>query len=298
MLGKNLFTIFSSIVLKLKIITSKLIARILPKKSISTAYKGSYSGHDGQIFSLAVINSEQIATAGFDKVIKVWNLKNEECFLELCGHQDIIWDLKAGFDGKYIFSASDGKEIQIWKISEGKCKRTLTAHKAPVTSLCVVSSRKLLGSGSKEGALLVWDLEENKVKHELDGHTSKVGGLIKNLRASEGQITSLSVFANGQRILLGNSNGELKVWELELAKQITSIPAHKKGVWAASVSSGGVLVASDGDDKAFKIWDLKTASLLKQVEENDSGIRCLEFLDETSVLYCDLNPEKYKFSKW
>lgn len=297
------------------------------KSGGSPIEKRSYSAHEGQIFSLAVINSDQIATAGCDKVIKLWDLKNGECFLELSGHRDVIWDLKAGFDGKYIFSGSEDKEIKVWRISEGKCKTTLKGHKASVISLCVLPARKMLVSGSREGGLLAWDLKERKVKYEFGGNnrairvikplgkdniitgsdegdlgvwTLKTGELLKYLRVSEGKITCLSIFANEQRVLVGDSRGELTVFELESEQQMVEVirvTAHKKGVWAAAVSPDGTLIASGGEDKAFRIWELRSANLLKQVEENDSSIRCLEFLDASAVLYCDNNPKKYIFSK-
>lgn len=284
--------------------------------------KGSYSSPEGQILSLAVINAEQIATAGFDKVIKVWNLKTGECSLELAGHYDAILDLKAGFEGKYLFSASEDMDIRVWNIEQQKCKKVMSAHKAPVTSLCIISGKKMMVSGSKEGALLVWDLNNKKVKFELEGHDSsinairyahrdqvitaaddgnlrvwnvKVGGLIKTIHVSDESLTSLSVFGRGQRVVAGDTAGKLNVWDIEQGKQIMSIRAHKKSVWAASISEDGTLIASGGGDKTFKLWDLSTGALLKQVEENESAVQCVEFLDTTSVLYCDVNPKKYKF---
>ena len=295
-------------------------------KSGSSTYKKSYTGHEGQIYSLVVINSEQIATAGDDKVIKLWNLKTSECSMELSGHQSTIWDLKAGFEGRYVFSASEDKDIRVWKILEGECRKTLTGHKAPVTSLGLLESKRLLVSGSKEGAVLVWDLEEKKVKYEMNGHGCaitaiepfkvdnvltaaedgymkfwdiKARALIKTFEISEGKITSLCAFTNGMsKVLAGDSNGELKVWDLETGKQVASIKAHTNSVCAVSVSNDGTLVASGGADKALKIWDLKTCSLLKQIGENDSSVRCVQFIDKSSVLYCDTNPKKYKFSSY
>lgn len=294
-------------------------------KAGSVQQKGSYSGHEGQIFSLAVINSEQIATAGADKLIKLWDLRNGECFLELKGHQDTVWDLKSGFDGKYLFSASEDKDIKIWRVSDGKCKKTMTGHKTGAMTLCVLPAKKLMMSGSKEGGVIIWDLGEKKIKREIEAHVSTVravrylgrnhfataaddgwlkvwdaksGELIKALQASEGQVTCMSVFDKGRRVLLGDSVGDLKIWDVEGGKQIAKITAHHKGVLSAAMSADGQLIASGGGDAAFRLWDLHSAALLKQIEGNDSAIHCLEFLDELSVMYCDLNPKKYKFSKW
>lgn len=280
---------------------------------------------DRLIYCLAVINADLIATAGAEMTIKLWDLKKGDCLKELTGHQDTIWDLQAGFDGKYLFSASEDKSIKVWKTTDEKCKKTLTAHKSPVLSLCVLSDRKLMASGSKDGVLLLWDLPDKKVKQELVAHSKAIrgikflrkdqivsgsddgsykiwdintGNLIKTTRASQGNIMSIRVFGKGQRILTGDSVGDLKIWDTEHGTLVTKISAHKKGVLTTAVSQDGELLASGGGDKAFKIWDIGTVCLLKQVEENDSSIHCLEFLDQSSVLYCDLNPKRYKFSKW
>ena len=79
-----------------------------------------------------------LASASWDKTIKLWDLSNCNCVTTLAGHSDCVWGLTSyKIDGNlYFASASDDKTIKIWSNvgrTNYKCLKTLVdAHNRDV----------------------------------------------------------------------------------------------------------------------------------------------------------------------
>ena len=81
-------------------------------------------------------NGEFIATAGRDKVIKIWDNRGT-CHKTLIGHDNWIKAIVFHPGGKYLLSVSEDKTIRCWDLSqEGKCVKVIAdAHDHFVTDI-------------------------------------------------------------------------------------------------------------------------------------------------------------------
>jgi platelet-activating factor acetylhydrolase IB subunit alpha len=69
--------------------------------------------------------AEFMATAGRDKIIKLWDSRGN-CLKTLVGHDNWIRGLVFHPGGKYLLSVADDKSLRAWDLSqEGKCVKTL-----------------------------------------------------------------------------------------------------------------------------------------------------------------------------
>ena len=74
-------------------------------------------GHQKAVRYICQINDNYIASASFDKTIKIWNLKNikkQACEQTLFGHNDFVTGIILHSSGKLI-SCSNDKTIKIWE---------------------------------------------------------------------------------------------------------------------------------------------------------------------------------------
>lgn len=286
--------------------------------------KGNSSQEDAGICALVALKDNLIATAGKDSKIKLWDLSSGECEGELLGHEGTVWDLKAAFDNQYIFSAGADSTIRAWRISDKKQKMILKGHTAAVYAIEVEESSKTLISGDHNGVLYLWDLKEGKTPRQLAGHSKAIlsikklnenrfitgsedqeikvwdlstGEKLKSLIGHEGRIYDLSVFKGGNRFASCDSEGMILIWDAEKGVITEKFKAHDKGVRSLAVNENGTLIATGGYDRVFRVWDVESLCLLKENANNDAVIRCIRFLDDTAVLYCDNNVKNYKSSK-
>ena len=73
-------------------------------------------GHSKVVRYICQINDNYIASASFDKTIKIWNIKNtkkQACEQTLFGHNDFVTGIILHSSGKLI-SCSNDKTIKIW----------------------------------------------------------------------------------------------------------------------------------------------------------------------------------------
>lgn len=79
-----------------------------------------------------VINSDTLASASYDKTIKLWNLSNGTLIRTLTGHTNgvnALTDLTVGSIG-HLVSASSDKTMNVWDATSGKVVLTISATQA------------------------------------------------------------------------------------------------------------------------------------------------------------------------
>merc|ERR1711974_448283 len=176
----------------------------------------SLEGHTGSISSLAIIRSASssfstsssssssssapspiIASASFDKTIKLWNLYTGECVGTLEGHTDFVTCVRAVGD-RTLVSASNDKTVKVWDLERRECVRTLTGHTEWVNAVAVEPNGHVVVSLSKDRTIKVWHLPTGELLRELKGH--------------QASIQCLELLPNG--ILSASDDAAIKLWTM------------------------------------------------------------------------------------
>ena len=127
-------------------------------------------GHQ-QLINHIVYSSDgrYIASASFDKKIKLWNGHNGEFLYTLTGHVGPVYQIVWSYDSRYLVSASKDSTAKLWDIgalsspstSVGKvlktsAKETLPGHADEVYALdwCPISGA--VATGSKDRTIKIW----------------------------------------------------------------------------------------------------------------------------------------------
>lgn len=83
-------------------------------------------GHRGGVNSVIFSHdSARLASASYDKTIKVWNASTGECIQTLEGHSNVVNSVVFSHDSTRLASASDDRTIKVWNASTGECLQTL-----------------------------------------------------------------------------------------------------------------------------------------------------------------------------
>jgi platelet-activating factor acetylhydrolase IB subunit alpha len=101
---------------------------------------------------------EFVASAGRDKVIRIWDLWNNSCLMVIRGHDNWVKTVVFHPSGKYIISCSDDKSIRVWDLGSGaSVKKLLDAHSHFILTIAINPRYPLIASGSVDKSIKIWD---------------------------------------------------------------------------------------------------------------------------------------------
>jgi eukaryotic-like serine/threonine-protein kinase len=78
-------------------------------------------GHDGAIDKTCFSRDGQhLATAGDDRIIRIWDVKSGKLHHTLSGHQSTIWSLDYSPSGQTLISGDQDGHVKMWQVETGK----------------------------------------------------------------------------------------------------------------------------------------------------------------------------------
>jgi WD40 repeat protein len=164
------------------------------------------------------------------------------------GNQIHVYDAGAG---TYIRTPVDPK------LEDENKKPVKAAHLTIVEALAYSPDGKFLAS-SAFGEVVLWDAATGALKHKLTGFAERV--------------VALSFSPDSKFLATGGGapteDGEVKVFEVESAKQILEIKkdGHSDTVFGVSFAPDGKKLATCGADKFVKVFEIPSGKLLKSFE--------------------------------
>ncbi|KAL0491751.1 WD repeat-containing protein [Acrasis kona] len=139
------------------------------------------------------------------------------------------------------------------------------------TLLCFGPSMQYLAACMFDGTLTVWDIS-------VQG-----GKIIKQFKNDEGHWTTcVEVLPNG-KLITGNSNGELHIWDFKSCSMEATLHGHKGPINCARLLSSNLLVTG-GFDRSIQLWDINNKSRTRVVCTGSGSIRQI-YAVSTNYIY-------------
>ncbi|GMT24922.1 hypothetical protein PFISCL1PPCAC_16219, partial [Pristionchus fissidentatus] len=147
-----------------------------------------------------------IVSAGWDKVVKVWNLGNCRLKTNHIGHTGYVNSVTVSPDGSLCASGGKDGSAMLWDLNEGKHLYTLPGN--DVMNALTFSPNRYWLCAAIGGTIKIWNLEDKQVIEELKPDVS-VG---KN--STPPICTSLCWSQDGQTLYAGYSDKIIRVWQV------------------------------------------------------------------------------------
>jgi len=210
------------------------------------------------------LNGDQAIIAQ-DVGIYFWS-KNKKLIKELfCNKSkspEVISRVSWSSDESIFATLSSDNRLKLWR-QDGQCFKTVekTTHK--ITDLLETMSfqfnpkEKIIASADKENNIILWDQEGNFIFEEKQAHSDKINALD---------------FSKDGKILVSASNDQtIKVWRLEglssqnpylTLLQKDGFKGHTGFIHSIAISPSNQMIASGGDDKTIRLWDLQGSEII------------------------------------
>uniref|UniRef100_A0A1I8BBV9 Small ribosomal subunit protein RACK1 n=1 Tax=Meloidogyne hapla TaxID=6305 RepID=A0A1I8BBV9_MELHA len=155
-----------------------------------------------------------IVSAGWDKIVKVWNLATCRLKTNHIGHGGYVNAVTVSPDGSLCASGGKDGSAMLWDLNEGKHLYTLGGN--DVINALAFSPNRYWLCAAVGPVVKIWDLEDKTVVDELklDIATSTPG----KKTPSPPQCTSLAWSTDGQTLFVGYTDNLIRVWRVSMSR--------------------------------------------------------------------------------
>ncbi|EEU33805.1 uncharacterized protein NECHADRAFT_89121 [Fusarium vanettenii 77-13-4] len=253
--------------------------------------EGHGRGVSSVVFSA---DGQRLASASYDKTVKIWDAATGACVQTLEGHNSSVSSVVFSADGQRLASASGDSTVKIWDAATGACVQTLEGHGDSVRSVVFSADGQRLASASGDSTVKIWDAATGACVQTLEGHNSLVssvvfsadgqrlasasydktvkiwdaatGACVQTLEGHGDWVSSVVFSADSQRLASGSIDSTVKIWDAATGACVQTLEGH--GDWVSSVvfSADGQRLASASDDSTVKIWDAATGACVQTLD--------------------------------
>lgn len=155
------------------------------------------------------LSTPLIVSAGWDKLVKVWNLTQCKLRTNLIGHTGFVNTVTVSPDGSLCASGGKDGVAMLWDLNEGRHLSSLDA--GDVIHALVFSPNRYWLCAATASTIKIWDLESKVCVDELTPDFSNLGK-----KAVPIQCISLAWSADGSTLFAGYTDNTIRVWVVSL----------------------------------------------------------------------------------
>lgn len=213
----------------------------------------SWDAHGATIWCMALSpDRTRLATAGEDRVIKIWKLATGELEAELVGSENTIFALSFMPEENALLSGGMDDQVRKWSLDDPGQSQVIGRHESCVRSV-FLDSRGLIVSGSDDRHIALW-------------HPTR--GLVDRRQAHESIVYETALSPDGKWLVTAGQDRLVKLWNPNRPQPIL-LSEHRDKVRALSFTPDGKSLITAGEDQRVLMWSLPPAGPPRELRTSD-----------------------------
>lgn len=186
-----------------------------------------FGGHADILYDAEFSPDETLlATAGYDREIRLWRVSDGSLIRTLAVHQGAVFDLAWHPEGRVLASASADETVKLWRVPDGLRLDTLNQPQGELMSVAFTpDGRHVLAAGADK-RIHLWRF--------VSRDAPALNPRLHSRFAHETPIHALALSADGRFVLSSADDHTLKLWSLPDLEWIHAYPTQPDVVAAAT----------------------------------------------------------------
>ena len=257
----------------------------------------------------------EIATAGDDGVIRIWDASSFKLARVLKGHSGPVYSIDYWKDGTLLASAGWDGKVKVWDPASGSERFTFDASaKQFSVAFSPEAPLKYLASAGEDGYVRIWNWQRKELAKSRLDHRSyeadkaavrslsyapngsgefvsagfdgkirfyRLNGTIEARDAYSRKALRVAYSPDGTRVVSAGSGVDpsaVKIWDAR-AESFRVLAGHKDYVVSASWSADGkrIVTGGGGRDKSVNLWDAESGRLLASFQGHQEDVEAVAF---------------------
>lgn len=191
-----------------------------------------------------------LATAGYDRTIRLWEAATGKFVREFPSHNAAIYDLAFSPDGTVLASASGDSTSKIWKVASGERLDTLNQPQGEQFRIDFTPDGNFIVGAGADNRIRLWRF--------LSKDRPRINPVVHSRYGHEDAIVELAVSADGKTLLTASADRALKRWSLpglELVEVLGEQPDVVSSLAFLSGGKGFSAARMDGTVATFQLGE-------------------------------------------
>ncbi|MCB0128988.1 MAG: PQQ-binding-like beta-propeller repeat protein, partial [Caldilineaceae bacterium] len=239
------------------------------KERPSSSYRCTLKGHTGAIRVTAFRpQTAQVATAGDDCTVRIWDALSGECLQVLHDHTDRLMFMTFDAQGARFASGAQDGLVHLWTIDgSGHYQRqqTIQANQIRLASLALSADGKTVATNGPDHKVRLWDWETGACRQLFD---------LPNAHAR-----AMDFSPNGKQLIVAQTNGQIHIFDLSAptAPRLRHFQHHQSPINTVAFNPAGDLAVTGASDPTLYVWDVMTGQERHALGGFEQGVMGLAF---------------------
>ena len=215
-----------------------------------------FSGHKDVLYDAEISpDGKMLATAGYDRIIHLWNMADGTLVRSIDVHKGAIFDLSWHPGSAVLAAASADETVKLWRVSDGVRLDTLNQAQGELSTVFFSGDGKRIYAAGRDRRIHAW--------HFVSKDSPALNPVEYSRFAHEAPITGMALSADGRHILTSAEDRSVKLWtvpELTLAHSFPAQPDMASVLLGTPKTDRFFVARMDGGTSAFDLPNAKPES--------------------------------------